>query len=386
MISTLPINGYTGWGVYGANLAIHALENQIIPVMALPPELGSLAPELRAALAAAEPIRRQIDSPSSKHTAAGIPFDGPILVAAQNQFKTTVFDWNLKPTQQFAAIFFENPALTAEAVQKAKTFNKVFTGSTWNQNVLNRLGVQNVKTILQGIDPAIFHPARKSGMWGNAFVIFSGGKLEYRKGQDIVVAAFREFSRRHSDVILVYSWHNINPITMNEIDTAGLVAGIPQKGENNLADFPSWLGRQNVGSSHDIGPKFNWQMAPFLREADVAVFPNRAEGGTNLVAMECMACGIPTVLSANTGHLDLISDQVCFPLTKQLPARPTSFFTNVEQWGESSVDELLEILEKIYLDRPAALRRGAAAAEAMKQLSWENQIKKILAEMNLIAS
>ena len=48
------------------------------------------------------------------------------------------------------------------------------------------------------------------------------------------------------------------------------------------------------------------QMASLLKQADIAVFPNRCEGGTNLVAMEAIACGIPTVLSANSGHLDLM--------------------------------------------------------------------------------
>ena len=43
-----------------------------------------------------------------------------------------------------------------------------------------------------------------------------------------------------------------------------------------------------------------------LKQADLAVFPNRCEGGTNLVAMEAIACGVPTVLSANSGHLDLL--------------------------------------------------------------------------------
>jgi glycosyltransferase involved in cell wall biosynthesis len=49
-------------------------------------------------------------------------------------------------------------------------------------------------------------------------------------------------------------------------------------------------------------------MPSVLQEMNVAVFPNRAEGGTNLVAMECMACGLPVILSGNTGHLDLIEN------------------------------------------------------------------------------
>ena len=59
----------------------------------------------------------------------------------------------------------------------------------------------------------------------------------------------------------------------------------------------------------DLGRVPNAGMPRILRECDVAVFPNRAEGGTNLVAMKCMACGVPTILSANTGHLDLIRDR-----------------------------------------------------------------------------
>src|SRR3546814_1575573 len=58
-------------------------------------------------------------------------------------------------------------------------------------------------------------------------------------------------------------------------------------------------------------------MAPIVREMDAALFLSRCEGGTNLVAMECMACGVPTVLSANTGHLDLVGSGVCIPLETQ---------------------------------------------------------------------
>lgn len=43
------------------------------------------------------------------------------------------------------------------------------------------------------------------------------------------------------------------------------------------------------------------QLAEALAEADVALFPNRGEGGTNLMAMQAMASGVPTVLSANSG-------------------------------------------------------------------------------------
>ena len=44
--------------------------------------------------------------------------------------------------------------------------------------------------------------------WNIDAVIFSGGKLELRKGQDLVVAAFKIFHARHPDALLISSWQN----------------------------------------------------------------------------------------------------------------------------------------------------------------------------------
>ena len=69
-----------------------------------------------------------------------------------------------------------------------------------------------------------------------------------------------------------------------------------------------WLEVQGIPRANFVVPGIlnSAQMASLLKQADLAVFPNRCEGGTNLVAMEAIACGIPTVLSANSGHLDLM--------------------------------------------------------------------------------
>jgi glycosyltransferase involved in cell wall biosynthesis len=97
---------------------------------------------------------------------------------------------------------------------------------------------------------------------------------------------------------------------------------------------------------------------------DVALFPNRCEGGTNLVAMECMACGVPTILSANTGHLDLLKDGAALALADQRPIR------NLPGWRESDVQEIVAALETLYTDRARAAAYGAAGARQMAGLSW----------------
>jgi len=365
------------------NLAMQSLSRGLMPMMTLPPKWPTLHPFDRAFLSMAEPTRVEFERRAAAAAGKDVAVEGPVLISLGNQFAGTAFPYRLRGTSNVAVVVLEDSELSEANLEKAKSFDKIIVGSRWNQQVLLNYGLEKTVIVLQGIDPSLFHPGPKSGLWDKYFVIFSGGKLEYRKGQDIVVAAVREFQARHPDALLAFAWHNANPQTMTEIETAGLVKGVPALQPNGLADFVGWLKRQGLKRFLDIGPQLNWQMGAILRDVDVAVFASRAEGGTDLVAMECMACGIPTILSANTGHLDLISDETCYALTSQTKPRLTKFYKSVEGWGESSVEELVETLERVYRDREEARRRGAAAVAGMQKFSWKNRIDVLLREINL---
>jgi glycosyltransferase involved in cell wall biosynthesis len=121
----------------------------------------------------------------------------------------------------------------------------------------------------------------------------------------------------------------------------------------------------------DLGAVPNPLMPPILREMDAALFPNRSEGGTNLVAMEAMACGVPVILSANTGHTDLIDGGNCYALELQRAVSGNGAGVgDVGGWGESSVDEIDDKLEQIYRDRTGARRRGERGAAKLAGFSW----------------
>ena len=102
------------------------------------------------------------------------------------------------------------------------------------------------------------------------------------------------------------------------LDQTGIAAPVVFDKDGKL-DVAAWGLANDIAPEQiiDLGNIPNVSMPPILREMDAAVFTNRSEGGTNLVAMECMACGMPVVLSRNTGHLDLIKDDNCFPLDDQ---------------------------------------------------------------------
>src|SRR4029077_16480719 len=108
-------------------------------------------------------------------------------------------------------IFFEYTPLSPAAVERAKHYDVIITGSTWNKEVLCAHGLTNVLTVIQGVDRSMFHPAPRRDVYPGRFLIFSGGKAEPRKGQDIVVKAFRIFARKHPEAILVKAWHSPFP-------------------------------------------------------------------------------------------------------------------------------------------------------------------------------
>ena len=367
-----PLSLTSGWGVYGLNLALQLLQTpgyEPLLLMRSQLSLQDLNPVQQLQFASLQP--------QSSSNAL-------ILHALDSQFSSLmpmeeVIDW-----PKLGVVFREDTQITPQQSDRANAYDLILTGSSWNTNLLNSQGINGVRQVFQGIDPTLFHPGPKSNLWAGRFVIFSGGKLEYRKGQDVVIAAFRQFHQRHPEALLVTAWHNAWPQYMAGLEQTGHVVGLPQLSPQQTLLLPRWLAANGIPADAvcTLEAIPNPQMGRILREVDAAVFPNRCEGGTNLAAMECLACGVPTILSANTGHLDLISNplekQHCYPLKTQRAVKPVATFQGVEGWGESDVAEVVEQLEHIYTDSATARRRGQAAINFMADWTWQKQVARLL--------
>ncbi|MEO5333748.1 MAG: glycosyltransferase, partial [Magnetococcus sp. YQC-5] len=187
------------------------------------------------------------------------------------------------------------------------------------------------------------------------------------------------FHAQHPDAFLLTAWNN-KWLTADARFDDRHVHGLP---ENN--DINGWLGQYLPdGSFLDIGEVPNPMTAAILREAHVGIFPNRCEGGTNLVAMECMAVGIPVVLACNTGHLDLINPEHCYPLLQQGPCMDPHTGHHLVDWGESSVDEIVDCLEMIYTSPSEARRRGMNGSDFIRKYSWQRQCDQLLDLLSIV--
>lgn len=377
-----PIGGSLGWGVYGLNLALQLLKIphlEPVPLVEIS-TLSELNPVLRSRLNSVLHYPQQIQTLLAQNPDKILNTDFLILKPLGNHFATSDDNHRIQGSHNVGVIFSEDTQFLPHEIEQAKRYDRIIAGSDWNAEILRSYGLTQVETVQQGIDPTLFHPASKSGLLHDRFVIFSGGKLEHRKGQDIVVAAFRIFRSRHPEALLLMAWHNHWLHTMTGLDRAKHVIGLPTVDARGQLQITRWLTKNGIPADAvlDVGRIPNAIAPQILREADVAVFPNRAEGGTNLVAMESLACGIPTILSANTGHLDLIQPDRCYPLRTQRQVVRSEHYHGTEGWGESDVEEVVEQLEQVYRDRSEAQRRGTAAAQFMQNWTWEIQVQRCL--------
>jgi len=369
--------------VFGLHLALQLIrQGRGLPALLLPPDLGDASPVAQAMLqpaVCAQAALARILADAGGHV---VDAEYPAIRGLGPGLEPRPASARVRSTRNAGVTFLEDTAVSARARACGSACDLLIAGSRWTANLLEANGLPDVRVAQQGIDPAVFHPGPRSGLLEGRFVIFSGGKLEYRKGQDLVVAAFRIFVQRHPEALLVAAWHNPWPHTAVGVDRMEHVRGLPPPDGSGGLAIASWLVANGIPAANILvpGPLPNPAMAPLLRDADVAVFPNRCEGGTNLVAMEAMASGVPCILSANTGHLDLIQEGTCYPLTLQRPvAGGCPLYQGYEGWGESDVGEIVEQMERVLAHRTEARARAARAAEWMlREWTWETRMSDLL--------
>jgi glycosyltransferase involved in cell wall biosynthesis len=372
-------SGAHGWGVFAANLIQELIRiGKPSPSLLAPVELALLSEEDRGAFRPlAEAQARLERQTADRHGTLTLPRTC-VLHALGNSLRAseTSSRYRGEPNAGFA--FFERVDFPEDVVSRSSWLDLLVAGSTWNAERLRELGFPKVGCVLQGVDVERFQPSPPQGRFGDRFVIFSGGKLELRKGQDLVIAAYREFHRRHPESLLVTNWMNPWPAIMADIAASPHVEGCPSPRLPAAQAIHAWVCAQGVPEdAHvDLGWVPNARMPAVLGECHAALLPSRCEGGTNLVAMEAMATGLPCILAANSGHLDILAEERAYPLRRQ---SPLSFGPpGSAHWRESDVDEILEALEAIHSDREEARRRGRSAHAFAQGLSWRAQVPRLL--------
>lgn len=267
--------------------------------------------------------------------------------------------------------FFENDIEAYRHLKNAAPkWDFIVAGSHFCEYHLRLWGINNTGTILQGVDPKDFYAANPRNDDGR-FVVFSGGKFELRKSQDIVIAAMKVFMDRHKDVWFSAAWHNqwlFSVATM----VGSTIIDFAMSDDSCEAIYLRTLAENGIDLSrvtlHPMLP--NGSMREIYANSDIGIFPNRCEGGNNMVMSEYMACGRTVVASDKTGHADVITDYNAFVLTDYLPQLVERNGVASAIWFEPSVEETIEQLEYAYQNRDLIAAKEKQAASDLRQLEW----------------
>lgn len=370
-----------GWGLVGLYTFSHwALSKEIKPIMGFPikPQDVMLMDPLR--MSRIESHIHESNRAAAQLTANPPPqgqsltINIPVIHAVGNQFATRD---TIKGTQNIGRIVFEDTRTADGARAGADQFDFIVAMCEWNARLLRQSCDREIVQVPEGTDTSLFCPGPRSNLMDpGRFYIFSGGKIEFRKSQDVVLAAFRAFAQRHDDATLVTCWHSPWP-KLSEGFKGALTHPIGLDGQGQL-DIKKWASDNGIDAARiiDICAVPNPIMPTILREMDCAIFPNRCEAATNLVAMEAMACGVPVVIANNTGMADLIEDGNCIPLRRQTAVvSPDGWGT--DGWGETDIEELLEAMERLYTSPDLRKDIAAKGVAAMASRTWKHHADRL---------
>ncbi|QZZ21194.1 tetratricopeptide repeat protein [Leptothermofonsia sichuanensis E412] len=357
-------------GIYGVYLALALLKNpQLRPVLTA--SIDESLPSLYQALLRPLLAPPEAQSVPGKQWIVSSLGESVVLPQAPGQLKDACH----------IGLAGSVSSLTPDAIARARHCSRLLTASTWMTERFRSWGLNPIQIAMQGVDPTLVYPGATANLFGDRFVIFSGGELSYSRGADIVISAFKAFYSRHPEALLVTAWHSVGSASLKALELSGNVPDLPAGAQTGQLRVREWLLANGLPSDSflTLGAVPYPQLGQVLREADAALFPSRCEVGINLNAIASLACGIPTLLSANTGNLDLIRHNLGYPLQSQRPVKATDLPVNVEGWGESDVEEVVETLERIYTNHREASHRGTAAADFIKDWTWEKQILSFMA-------
>ena len=152
-----------------------------------------------------------------------------------------------------------------------------------------RIPEDKVRLLYPGVDTKRFVPAardeaiRKSLGWHDRTVLLTVGRLQKRKGHDMLIRALPAIREKHPNVLYA--------ILVDGEERAKLQALAESNGVSNNVQF--------------LGEASDEQLLHCYQQCDLFVLPNRAIGrdveGFGMVLLEAQACGKPVVAGASGG-------------------------------------------------------------------------------------
>ncbi len=297
--------------------------------------------------------------------AAGLPrglsggFDATITVGVADFFPKKGSALNIGVTM------LECDRIPPYWVWRCNQLDEVWVPTEFNRKTFAWSGVnpKKIRVMPFGLDMRRYHPGLKPlnipGRRGYAFL--SVFEWIPRKGYDILLEAFFEEFGANEDVSLILKVQN-----NSRYDPQGLEI---RRDVDNIARRVGRINHPPVILLTETIPQE--QMPNLYASADSFVLPTRGEGWS-LVAMEAMACGLPTIITSWSGPTQFLNERNGYPLRiKGLVPVPRSgtihdaIYENAK-WAEPDKEHLKKLMRHLFTHRDEARAKGHYAAEDIR--------------------
>jgi glycosyltransferase involved in cell wall biosynthesis len=259
-----------------------------------------------------------------------------------------------------------------------KAVDEVWAYSSYIKGVYVRSGVpaERVQVVPLGVDIAIFNPespplvlkTRKAFKF-----LFVGGTI-FRKGFDVLLAAYRAAFRRHDDVCLV----------VKDVGVDSFYQG--QTARERIAELQAQADGPEI--EYLDGNLTFEQMAGLYRACDCLVHPYRGEGFALPIA-EAMACGLPVIVTGMGAAMDYCNPANAFLIPARRKFFPEKRIGTIETvdfpWlAEPDVNALSQLLRYVLAHPEGRGAKARAGGEHVRtHFRWDQAVA--IAEKRLLA-
>lgn len=238
-----------------------------------------------------------------------------------------------------------------------KSLDAVIVNSGWAKEIVDREVGGECYTIPLGVDTDVFKPIKKKYNLRKT-IFLNIGKIEVRKGHDILPFLFDQLPPDSFELWMMWD----NPFLKKEEQ---------EEWENFY--------RSELGDAVKFLPRVQTQqeVAQIMNEADVGIFPSRAEG-FNLPLLEMMACGKNVIATNYSAHTQFCKHQNCYlvDIKSMSDAVDGIWFKGQGQWATLN-DCMDDFRKQIYILHTACqndeLLDNADGIATAFQMRWRYQ-------------
>lgn len=258
--------------------------------------------------------------------------------------------------------FFERNNLTRREINSLNTQDRIIAPSSWAAEIMGEHLEVPIDLVHMGVDCEFFHYSPIIEKRDQDYIFLNTGKIEVRKGHDILIDMFNAAFEPSDQVQLWMSWDN------------------PFLGPEETKAWQEKYLNTKMGSKIRFVPKMpRADLVKLYNVADCGIFPTRAEG-LGLPILELMACGKPVITTNYSAMTDYLTRDTAFlvDVDEMEDAHDGRWFNGEGQWaklGDNQQEAFIGYMRRLYQFRLSSL---PGARLHMQKFSWDATVSKIM--------